>query len=180
MMEEPYPPQGHFLRHLRIEADTTDPGGSVGRIPALADLCGSDGTLHIGAVAAALDVTAPVAAFEIFLDALPPEKRKSRARPAMVSADLLPVRRDFAFVLDEAVPAGDVVKAAAAADKALITDVSLFDVFSGKSLGAGKKSVAIEVTLQPRERTLTDPEIEAVSKKVIAEVKRATGGEIRG
>ena len=129
---------------------------------------------------AALDVTAPVAAFEIFLDALPPEKRKSRARPAMVSADLLPVRRDFAFVLDEAVPAGDVVKAATAADKALITDVSLFDVFSGKSLGAGKKSVAIEVTLQPRERTLTDPEIEAVSKKVIAEVKRATGGEIRG
>jgi len=129
---------------------------------------------------AALDVDAPVVAFEIFLDALPPEKRKSRARPAMVAPDLLPVRRDFAFVLDESVPAGDVVRAAAGADKTLITDVSVFDVFAGKSLGPGKKSVAIEVTLQPRERTLTDPEIEAVAKKVIAEVKRVTGGEIRG
>lgn len=128
----------------------------------------------------ALDVAAPVAAFEIFLDALPPEKRKSRARPAMVAPDLLPVRRDFAFVLDEAVPAGDVLKAAAGADKTLITDVAVFDVFAGKSLGAGKKSVAIEVTLQPRERTLTDAEIEAVAKKVVAEVKRVTGGEIRG
>jgi len=90
------------------------------------------------------------------------------------------VRRDFAFVLDESVPAGDVVKAAAGADKTLITDVSVFDVFAGKSLGEGKKSVAIEVTLQPRERTLTDAEIDAVAKKVIAEVKRVTGGEIRG
>jgi phenylalanyl-tRNA synthetase beta chain len=129
---------------------------------------------------AELDVEGPIVGFEIFLDALPPEKRKSRARPAMVAPDLLPVRRDFAFVLDESVPAGDVVKAAAGADKTLITDVSVFDVFAGKSLGEGKKSVAIEVTLQPRERTLTDAEIDAVAKKVIAEVKRVTGGEIRG
>ena len=131
-------------------------------------------------VLAEFDVAAPVASFEIFLDALPPEKRRTRARPPMVAPDLLPVRRDFAFVLDESVPAGDVVKAAAGADKALITDVSVFDVFSGASLGPGKKSVAIEVTLQPRERTLTDPEIDAVAKKVIAEVRRVTGGEIRG
>jgi len=137
------------------------------------------GEIHPSTLAE-LDVAGPVQAFEIFLDALPPEKRKSRARPPMVAADLLPVRRDFAFVLDEAVPAGDVVKAAAGADKSLIADVSVFDVFSGKSLGAGKKSVAIEVTLQPRERTLTDSEIEAVAKKVISEVKRVTGGEIRG
>ncbi len=129
---------------------------------------------------AALDVAAPAAAFEIFLDALPPEKKRSRARPAMTSADLLPVRRDFAFILDEAVSAGDVMKAASGADKALIADVTVFDVFVGKSLGDGKKSVGVEVTLQPKERTLTDAEIEAVAKKVIAEVKRATGGEIRG
>ena len=129
---------------------------------------------------AALDVAAPAAAFEIFLDALPPEKKRSRARPAMTSADLLPVRRDFAFILDEAVSAGDVMKAASGADKALIADVTVFDVFVGKSLGEGKKSVGVEVTLQPKERTLTDAEIEAVAKKVIAEVKRATGGEIRG
>lgn len=128
----------------------------------------------------ALDVAAPVAAFEIFLDALPPEKRRAKARPAMAAADLLPVRRDFAFILDETVPAGDVIKAATGADKALITDVTVFDVFAGKNMAEGKKSVAIEVTLQPKERTLTDAEIEAVAKKVIAEVKRVTGGEIRG
>lgn len=129
---------------------------------------------------AELDVDGPVAAFEIFLDALPPEKRKGRTRPPLAAVDLQPVRRDFAFVLDASVPAGDVVRAATGADKALITGVSVFDVFAGPSLGPGKKSVAIEVTLQPRERTLTDPEIEAVGKKVIAEVKRVTGGEIRG
>jgi phenylalanyl-tRNA synthetase beta chain len=137
------------------------------------------GEIHPGTLSA-LDVAAPAAAFEIFLDALPPEKKRSRARQPMVATDLLPVRRDFAFVLDEAVPAGDVVRAAAGADKTLIADVSVFDVFAGKSLGPGKKSVAIEVTLQPKERTLTDADIEAVARKVIAEVKRVTGGEIRG
>src|SRR5690606_32488709 len=129
---------------------------------------------------AELDVDGPVAAFEIFLDALPPEKRKGRTRPPLAAVDLQPVRRDFAFVLDASVPAGDVVRAATGADKALITGVSVFDVFAGPSLGPGKKSVAIEVTLQPRERTLTDPEIDAVGKKIVAEVKRVTGGEIRG
>jgi phenylalanyl-tRNA synthetase beta chain len=127
-----------------------------------------------------LDVAAPTAAFEIYLDALPPEKRRGRARPAFVATDLLPVRRDFAFVLDEAVAAGDVVRAAQAADKGLIAGVAVFDVFHGGSLGKGKKSLGLEVTIQPRDRTLTDPEIEAIAAKVVAEVKRATGGEIRG
>src|SRR5690606_24343186 len=71
-----------------------------------------------------LDIAAPVAAFEIFLDALPPEKRKARTRPPLAAVDLQAVHRDFAFVVDESVPAGDVIKAAAGADKALITDVS--------------------------------------------------------
>jgi phenylalanyl-tRNA synthetase beta chain len=93
----------------------------------------------------------------------------------------LPVRRDFAFVLDKGVAAGDVVKAAAGADKALISNVNVFDVFEGGALAAeGKKSLAIEVVLQPLSETLTDKEIEAVSQKIIADVKRATGGEIRG
>jgi phenylalanyl-tRNA synthetase beta chain len=90
------------------------------------------------------------------------------------------VTRDFAFVLDKAVAAGDVVKAAHGADKALISGVKVFDVFEGGSLGDAKKSIAIEITLAPKQKTLTDDEIEAVGKKVIAEVKRATGGEIRG
>lgn len=128
----------------------------------------------------ALDVAGPVAAFEIFMDSLPPEKRKGAARTLLDSADLMPVHRDFAFLLDAAVPAGDVVKAAAGVDRTLITNVNVFDLFEGESLGAGRKSLALEVTLQPREKTLTDQEIEAISAKIIAEVKRATGGDIRG
>jgi phenylalanyl-tRNA synthetase beta chain len=127
-----------------------------------------------------MDIAGPVAAFEVYLDALPREKRKSRARSAMVAADLLAVRRDFAFVLDDAVPAGDVIRAAAAADKALIRDVTVFDLYTGTGLPPGKKSLAIEVTIQPTENTLTDLQIEALSAKVIAEVKKSTGGEIRG
>jgi phenylalanyl-tRNA synthetase beta chain len=126
-----------------------------------------------------LDIAAPVAAFEVFLGALPPQRKKGAARAALEAADLLPVRRDFAFVLDAAVPAGDVVKAALAVDKKLITGVSVFDLFEGESLGQGKKSLALEVTLQPREKTLTDEEIEAVAAKVIAAVGKATGGAIR-
>jgi phenylalanyl-tRNA synthetase beta chain len=129
----------------------------------------------------ALDVAGPAAAFEIFLDAIPAEKRRARAKPPLAASDLLPVRRDFAFVLDKAVPAGDVLGAAAGADKQLVAGVSVFDVFEGGSLAAeGKKSLAIEVTLQPTRETLTDKDIEAVSQKIIAAVKQATGGEIRG
>jgi phenylalanyl-tRNA synthetase beta chain len=128
----------------------------------------------------ALDVAAPVVGYEIFLDAVPPEKSKSRAKPPLQAADLLPVRRDFAFVLDSAVAAGDVVRAALAADKTLIETVSVFDVFEGGSLAAeGKKSLAIEVTLQPVTETLTDKDIEAVGEKIISAVRKATGGEIR-
>jgi len=155
---------------------------------------GRSGTLRLGpkvvlahfgevhpATLSALDVAAPVVAFEIFLDALPPEKKKSRAKAALAAADLLPVRRDFAFVLDKAVAAGDVVKAALNADKALIVNVAVFDLFEGGSLAAeGKKSVAIEVTMQPQIQTLTEAEIDAVAQKVIGDVKKATGGEIRG
>lgn len=128
----------------------------------------------------ALDATGPVAAFEVFLDALPAEKRKARTRPPFDAANLLPVSRDFAFVVGKDVAAGDVVKAALAADKALISEVSVFDVFEGGSLGADKKSLAIAVTLAPKDKTLTDQEIDAVSAKVVAEVQRATGGHIRG
>jgi phenylalanyl-tRNA synthetase beta chain len=127
-----------------------------------------------------LDVAAPAVGFEIFLDALPPEKAKGRARPPLAAADLLPVKRDFAFVLDASIAAGDVVRAALSADKTLIDAVSVFDVFEGGTLAdAGKKSLAIEVTLQPVAETLTDKEIEAVSERIIAAVKKATGGEIR-
>ena len=127
-----------------------------------------------------LDCSAPVSAFELFLDAIPPEKRKSLARPALHSANLMPVRRDFAFVTDIDTPAGDVIKAATSADKTTITDVMVFDVFTGGNLGAAKKSIAVEVTLQPQDKTFNDTEIEAIASKIIAAVTKATGAEIRG
>jgi phenylalanyl-tRNA synthetase beta chain len=136
------------------------------------------GEIHPGTLAL-FDVTGPVAAFEAFLEALPAERKKGARRGSLQAADLLPVRRDFAFVLDKDVPAGDVVKVARAVDKKLIANVNVFDLFEAASLGAGKKSLALEVTLQPTEKTLTDEEIEAVAGKVIEAVGKATGGEIR-
>ena len=128
----------------------------------------------------ALDIAGPAVAFEVFLDALPPEKRKSRARAPLDQSDLMPLTRDFAFILDRDVTAADVVRAAQGADKTLISNISVFDTFEGGKLAeAGKKSLAIEVTLQPTGQTLTDKDIEAVSEKIMAAVKKATGGEIR-
>jgi phenylalanyl-tRNA synthetase beta chain len=125
------------------------------------------------------DLAGTVAAFEVFLGALPPQRRKGAARASLEAIDLLPVRRDFAFVLDRNVAAGDVVKAALAADKKLIAGVKVFDVFQADTLGEGKKSLALEVTLQPTEQTLTDKQIDAVAAKIIAAVGKATGGVIR-
>jgi phenylalanyl-tRNA synthetase beta chain len=127
-----------------------------------------------------LDVESPVAAFEIFLDALPPEKKKSRAKTPLAASDLLPVTRDLAFIVSKDVASGDVVKAAANADKSLIKAVNVFDVFEGGNLAAeGKKSVAIEVTIQPATETLTDQAIESITQKIITDVRKMTGGDLR-
>jgi phenylalanyl-tRNA synthetase beta chain len=126
-----------------------------------------------------LDLTGPVAAFEVFVDAIPTERRKGLARPAFAAADLLLVRRDFAFVVDRDVAAGDVIKAALSVDKELIAGAGIFDLFEGAGLGEGKKSLGLEVTIQPTAKTLTDQEIEAIAAKVVAAVSKATGGVIR-
>ena len=127
-----------------------------------------------------MDVSGPVVGFEIFPDAIPEPKRKgTRAKPPLDMPDLQPLRRDFAFVVAGSVTADQLIRAARGADKKLIVDVSLFDVFEGGSLGEGQKSLAIEVTLQPVEKTLTDEEIEAVSKRIVAAVEKATGGTLR-
>lgn len=132
-------------------------------------------------VLGALDVEGPALAFEIFVDALPaPRAKQTRAKPPLEKLGLMPLTRDFAFVVDDAVPAADLVRAALGADKTLIADVSLFDVYRGDRMAAGKKSLAIEVTLQPREKTLTDAEIEALGAKVVSAVTKATGGVLRG
>ena len=90
-----------------------------------------------------------------------------------------PVSRDFAFIVDRNIRAGDIVRAAQSIDKKLITDVTVFDVYEGKGIEDGKKSIAIAVTLQPREKTLTDQEIEAVAAKIVAVVTKKTGGTLR-
>ncbi|MGB3809140.1 MAG: phenylalanine--tRNA ligase subunit beta [Parvibaculum sp.] len=132
-------------------------------------------------ILAEMDVAGPIVAFEIFPGAIPePKKKATRAKPPLDLSDLQPLRRDFAFVVDASVSADQLLRAARNVDKKLIADVSLFDVFEGGSLGEGKKSLAIEVTLQPVEKTLTDEEIEAVSKKIVAAVEKATGGTLRG
>ena len=136
------------------------------------------GELHPD-VLAKLGLEAPVAGFEIYLDAIPPAKRKSNTKSPLEASDLQPVKRDFAFLLDADVAAAEVLRAAQGADRALITQVGVFDVFTGKGVPDGKKSLAIEVTLQPREKTLTDAEIEAVASKIVAAVTKATGGELR-
>jgi phenylalanyl-tRNA synthetase beta chain len=91
----------------------------------------------------------------------------------------MPLSRDFAFVVDRDVAAATILRAARGADKALIADAQVFDVFEGAHVGAGKKSVAIEVTLQPQDKTLTDEEIEKVSGAVVAAILKATGGVLR-
>jgi phenylalanyl-tRNA synthetase beta chain len=127
-------------------------------------------------VLAAMDVKGPLVAFEVVLNAIPVAKSKTATRAALKTSDLMAVTRDFAFVVDNAVEADALVKAAKAADKALISEAAVFDVFK---LEDGKKSYAVEVTLQPRDKTLTDEEIEAVSQKIIAGVAKATGGTLR-
>ena len=130
------------------------------------------GALH-PRVLKALDADAPMLAFEIVLDAVPePRGAKSKARgPAKLSA-LMPLTRDFAFVVEDSKPVGDLVRAAAGADKALIAEVRVFDVYRGAGVPDGMKSVAIEVVIQPVEATLTDAGIEALSGAVVAAVQK--------
>jgi phenylalanyl-tRNA synthetase beta chain len=126
---------------------------------------------------AALDLPGPMVVFELNLDAVADPKRKKKAAPELPAFQ--PVRRDFAFLVDTAVPAESVVRAAKGSERGLITAVSLFDVYQGDMLPEGKTSLAIEVTFQPRDRTLTDAEIEAACQKVVAAVAKATGATLR-
>ncbi|MBW7921815.1 MAG: phenylalanine--tRNA ligase subunit beta [Rubellimicrobium sp.] len=131
-------------------------------------------------VLAALDVKGPAVAFTIWPDRVPLPRKQGAARPALVLSDLQPVERDFAFVVDRRTEADAITAAARGADKALIADVRVFDQFEGGSLGAGRKSVAITVRLEPKTATLTEAEIEAVAAKVVDKVTKATGAVLRG
>lgn len=144
-----------------------------------ADILARFGEVH-PAVLEAMKVTGPVVAFEAFPDAIPQPKRKNEtARPLLQLSSLQPLSRDFAFIVDAEVEAEALVRAARGADKSLIADVRIFDVYQGKGVDAGKKSVAIAVTLQPQEKTLTDADIEDICARIIQSVTAKTGGQLR-
>jgi len=125
------------------------------------------GELH-PKVLAAFDLKAPAAGFEIFLDAIPDTKSKGKAKPLFAPSPYQAIERDFAFVVDAKIAAGDIVKAVKLADRNLIDTVSVFDVYEGKGVPEGQKSVAVAVRIQPKDATLTEAEIEALAQKIVA------------
>jgi phenylalanyl-tRNA synthetase beta chain len=144
------------------------------------NVLGHFGELHPRAIAG-LKAEGPLVAFEVILEKIPePKARPTRAKPLLDVSAFQPVERDFAFVVDNSVKAADIVRAAQNVDKKLVTNVVVFDVYEGKGIDPGKKSIAIAVTIQPREKTMTDAEIETLAGKIVAEVTKRTGGVLRG
>ena len=143
------------------------------------NVLGYFGELHPRALEA-LDAEGPLVVFEVMLDRIPePKAKATRAKSVLELSSFQPVTRDFAFTVDAKVKAGDIVRAAQNVDKKLIAAVTVFDVYEGHTIEAGKKSIAIAVTLQPRDKTMTDQEIDAVAAKIVAEVGKRTGGVLR-
>ena len=129
------------------------------------NVLGHFGELH-PRMLAALKVDGPLVAFEVLLEKIPAAKPKAtRAKPMLELSPFQPVERDFAFVVDASVKAADIVRAAQNVDRKLIVNVGVFDVYEGKGIEPGKKSIAIAVTLQPREKTMTDAEIDALARR---------------
>ena len=144
------------------------------------NVLGHFGELHPRAIAG-LKAEGPLVAFEVILEKIPePKTRPTLAKPLLDVSPFQPVERDFAFVVDNSVKAADIVRAAQNVDKKLVTNVVVFDVYEGKGIDPGKKSIAIAVTIQPREKTMTDAEIETLAGKIVAEVNKRTGGVLRG
>ena len=143
-------------------------------------IVGAFGEVH-PRILEALDVKGPLVAIEINLDALPPPKaRPTKMNPKLVLSDFQPVSRDFAFVVDRNVASADIIKAVQSAERNLIADIAVFDRYEGAGIPEGKISLALAVTLQPVEKTLTDVEIEAIVGKIVAEVVKKTGAVLRG
>jgi phenylalanyl-tRNA synthetase beta chain len=168
----------------RLQIDAGGPAwmhpGRSGTIRLGPTVLGSFGEFHPKTLEA-LDVSGPLAGFEVFVDTVPEGKRKAtRTKPKLTLSPFQAVSRDFAFVVDRNVEAGSVMKAVAGADKALIADVAVFDLYEGPGVGEGKKSLALEVTIQPTDKTLADEDFEVLSKKIVAAVAKATGGVLRG
>jgi phenylalanyl-tRNA synthetase beta chain len=132
-------------------------------------------------VLSALDVEPGLIAFELYLEAIPePKKKATKTRPALKLSPFMPLTRDFAFVVDRAKPAGDLVRAVLGADRTVIAEARVFDVYEGPGVADDKKSVAVEITIQPTDRTLSDKDIEAIGGKVVAAAAKAAGAVLRG
>jgi phenylalanyl-tRNA synthetase beta chain len=127
-----------------------------------------------------MGVKTPVAGFEVFPQKIPEARKKGSEKPMLKLEPLMPLSRDFAFLMDAGVEAEAIIKTVKYVDKNLITDANVFDIYAGKGIDPGKKSVAFQVTIQPREKSLTDAEIETLSKKIIDAVVQKTGGVLRG
>jgi phenylalanyl-tRNA synthetase beta chain len=144
------------------------------------NILGHFGELHPRALET-LDGEGPLVGFEVILERIPEGKAKAtRAKPVLELSQFQPVTRDFAFVVDRAVKAGDIVRTAQAVDRRLIAGVSVFDVYEGQGIEPDKKSIAIAVTIQPRDKTMTEAEIDALAAKIVAEIGRRQGGVLRG
>lgn len=127
-----------------------------------------------------MGVKGRLAAFEVFLDAVTPARKKGTARPPLSLSAFQPLSRDFAFIVDAQMESDALVKAVRAAEKSLVTNIDVFDVYAGKGVEEGKKSIAIGVTIQPLDRTLADADIESVAKKIVDSVVAKTGATLRG
>jgi phenylalanyl-tRNA synthetase beta chain len=168
------------LQVLPPQSDSYHPGrsGILARNPK--QPMAAFGEVH-PAILQAFGITLPVVAFEVYPDTVPaPKGSGSPARSALDLSNLQSLRRDFAFEVEAQVEAAQLVRAAKGADKKLISEVRVFDAFEGGNLAEGVKSIALEVTLQPKDQTLTDADIEAVSEKITGAVEKATGGKLRG
>ena len=167
---------------LRLEQDQPRPWWRPGRSAAL--MLGKTRIAELGelhpAVLAKADIEQPLYAFEAWLEAMPEPRRKAvKTRPALSLSPFMPLTRDFAFVVAAATAAGDVARAVHSADRTLISEARVFDVYAGEGLAEGTKSVAVEVVIQPTRATLSEPEIEALGARIIASAAKAVGARLR-
>jgi phenylalanyl-tRNA synthetase beta chain len=171
---------GVAAENVQIGADP--PGwyhpGRAGTLKVGPKTLGRFGEIHPG-VLAALKVDGPAVGFEIFLGAVPLPRAKGKARPLLKPSPFQPVERDFAFTVPAELAAETLLRAARGVDKKLTAEVRLFDVYQGKGIEDGQKSLAITVRLQPIEATLTDAQIDAFAKRLVEAVEKATGGKLR-
>ncbi|MDG1887533.1 MAG: phenylalanine--tRNA ligase subunit beta [Alphaproteobacteria bacterium] len=172
---------GAPINNLQVDSSGTPSWYHPGRSGAFRlgpKILGYFGDIH-PKVLSVMDVEGPVVGFEVFMESIPASRSKGPSRSLLKLDALQPVNRDFAFIVDQELPAEKLIKAAQGADKSLVSAVQLFDEYIGQGIPEGKKSLAIAVTLQPKTQTFTDEELESVSEKIISKIAKDIGGHLR-